>query len=188
MNTAAEPNNAQQFRTGPPFPGLRPFSSRDHEYFFGRETQKYALYLLLKRNHFISVVGSSGSGKSSIVRAGLLPMLEAENRNSGGNAWQYVTMRPGRDPIDRLARALAKVSMQETGALFVALRDRTAAVLRASRDGISQVLAQTPETTAQFVLVVDQFEELFRYLSAGAQTDRIATAKRRAEATTFVQL
>src|SRR5580704_11955606 len=189
MNTAAEPEDVRQSRTAPPFPGLRPFSSRDHKYFFGRETQKYALYLLLKRNHFISVVGSSGSGKSSIVRAGLLPMLADEDQSSGGNAWQYTTMRPGRDPIERLARALARVSMKETDALFVARRDRIAAVLRASRDGISEVLAQTaPQTAAQFVLVVDQFEELFRYLSAGAQTNRIETAKRREEATNFVQL
>ena len=189
MNTAAEPENVRQSRTAPPFPGLRPFSKRDHEYFFGREAQKYALYLLLTRNHFISVVGSSGSGKSSIVRAGLLPMLEDENASSGGNVWQYTTMRPGRDPIERLARALAKASMKETDALFVARRDRLAAVLRASRDGISEALAQTvPEGAAQFVIVVDQFEELFRYLSAGAQANRIETAKRREEATNFVQL
>ncbi|HWX04900.1 MAG TPA: hypothetical protein VN065_03665 [Bradyrhizobium sp.] len=189
MNTGAEPEDVRQSRAAPPFPGLRPFSSRDHKYFFGREIQKYALYLLLKRNHFISVVGSSGSGKSSIVRAGLLPMLADEDQSSGGNAWQYTTMRPGRDPIERLARALAKVSMKETDALFVARRDRIAAVLRASRDGIAEVLTQTaPQTAAQFVLVVDQFEELFRYLSAGAQTNRIETAKRREEATNFVQL
>jgi hypothetical protein len=189
MNTAAEPDNVRQSRTAPPFPGLRPFSKRDHEYFFGREAQKYALYLLLTRNHFISVVGSSGSGKSSIVRAGLLPMLEDEDASSGGNVWQYTTMRPGRDPIERLARALAKVSMKETDPLFVARRDRLAAVLRASRDGISEALAQTaPEGAAQFVIVVDQFEELFRYLSAGAQANRIETAKRREEATNFVQL
>ena len=189
MNTAAEPDNVRQSRTAPPFPGLRPFSKRDHEYFFGREAQKYALYLLLTRNHFISVVGSSGSGKSSIVRAGLLPMLEDEDASAGGNVWQYTTMRPGRDPIERLARALAKASMNETDALFVARRDRLAAVLRASRDGISEALALTaPEGTAQFVIVVDQFEELFRYLSAGAQANRIETAKRREEATNFVQL
>jgi tetratricopeptide (TPR) repeat protein len=189
MNTAAEPGNARQPRTALPFPGLRPFSKRDHDYFFGRETQKYALYLLLTRNHFISVVGSSGSGKSSIVRAGLLPMLEDENAGTAGKVWQYTTMRPGRDPIERLARALAKASMEETDPLFGARRDRLAAVLRASRDGISEALAQTaPEATAQFVLVVDQFEELFRYLSAGAQANRIETAKRREEATNFVQL
>ena len=188
MNTAAVPESVQQSRP-PPFPGLRPFSKRDHEYFFGRETQKYALYLLLTRNHFISVVGSSGSGKSSIVRAGLLPMLDTENASSSGNAWQYTTMRPGRDPIERLARALTKASMDETDALFVARRDRIAAVLRASRDGISEALAQTaPKRPKQFVIVVDQFEELFRYLSAGAGVGRVETAKRREEATNFVQL
>src|ERR1700735_2609447 len=91
----------------PPFPGLRPFLASDHEYFFGRDHQIHALYRLLTRNHFIAVVGSSGSGKSSIVRAGLLPTLDQNNRPAKAVAWQPATMRPERDPINQLANALA---------------------------------------------------------------------------------
>ena len=67
-----------------PFPGLRPFAYPDHEYFFGREDQTYALYRLIDRSRFVAVVGSSGSGKSSLVRAGLLPLLDTETRETGG--------------------------------------------------------------------------------------------------------
>src|ERR1041384_7606891 len=103
---AAAPS--QPIATAAPFPGLRPFAKRDHKYFFGREDQTFALYRLLRTNHFIAVVGSSGSGKSSIVRAGLLPLLEQENEESNRKVWEYAAMRPGRAPIDRLAIGLAK--------------------------------------------------------------------------------
>jgi hypothetical protein len=59
-----------------PFPGGRPFGYWDRELFFGRQDQIYALHRLIGRFHVIAVVGSSGSGKSSRVRAGLLPMLD----------------------------------------------------------------------------------------------------------------
>ncbi len=58
-----------------PFPGLRPFAFADHEYFFGRQDQTFALYRLTDRTRFVAVVGSSGSGKFSLVRAGLLPLI-----------------------------------------------------------------------------------------------------------------
>src|ERR1700733_3300167 len=109
MSTAVSPEpTSTPGVVAPPFPGLRPFSSRDHQYFFGREDQVFALYRLLRSNHFIAVIGSSGSGKSSIVRAGLLPLLDQENSQAPGPVWQCRTMRPGGDPINRLANALAR--------------------------------------------------------------------------------
>src|SRR6478735_8703668 len=85
-----------------PFPGLRPFSYPDHEFFFGRQEQIYALYRLVDRSRFIAVVGSSGSGKSSLVRAGLLPLLKEENESPGGRRWIWKELRPGNAPIARL--------------------------------------------------------------------------------------
>ena len=57
-----------------PFPGLRPFRFEDHGYFFGRDDHISSLYRFFDHSRFITVVGSSGSGKSSLVRAGLLPL------------------------------------------------------------------------------------------------------------------
>lgn len=184
---AATPN--QSTGSTAPFPGLRPFAKRDHKYFFGREDQTFALYRLLRTNHFIAVVGSSGSGKSSIVRAGLLPLLEQENEESGRKVWQYAAMRPGRAPIDRLAVGLAK-ALGDKDEFFAARRDRIAALLFASSHGLTDALpyvAADPDT--QLVVLVDQFEELFRYMSAGAQTNsRLEMSRRREEAINFIQL
>jgi ABC-type uncharacterized transport system fused permease/ATPase subunit len=90
-----------------PFIGLRPFAFEDAPFFFGREEQIDNLEQLLLTGSMISVVGSSGSGKSSLVRAGLLyritstPMFGAED-------WDWVEMRPGEAPIRNLADALVR--------------------------------------------------------------------------------
>jgi hypothetical protein len=181
--------SARQPRPAAPFPGLRPFSTRDHKYFFGREDQTFALYRLLRSNHFVAVVGSSGSGKSSIVKAGLLPLLDEENYQSGKKTWQYTTMRPERTPMQRLANALAKDPARDDDPFFEARRDRVAALLKASSQGISEAVAHTiPDTNTQLVLVVDQFEELFRFSAAPQLLERSEIVRRREEATNFVQL
>lgn len=187
MSEPAAAVPAKAAETAAPFPGLRPFARRDHRYFFGREDQTFALYRLLSSNHFVAVVGSSGSGKSSIVRAGLLPLLDEENAQSGRKVWQYAALRPGRDPINRLAIGLAK-ALGDKDEFFTARRDRIAAMLFASSHGLSEAFPHTvtdPDT--QLVVLVDQFEELFRYLYAGVQT-RHEMARRREEATNFIQL
>jgi tetratricopeptide (TPR) repeat protein len=185
MNRAAFAS-AQDLGTAP-FPGLRPFSFNDHVWFFGREDQTFSLCALLLRNHFVAVIGSSGSGKSSIVRAGLLPQLHAENERSGKDTWRWLTMRPGRDPIGHLAQALADLG---GGVSQEARRSRIEASLRSSSRGIFDALAHNAtDPAAQLVLVVDQFEELFRYLSAGPKhLDRAEAMQRRDETTEFVQL
>ena len=96
-----------------PFPGLRPFAYQDHEFFFGREDQTFALYRLIDRFRFVTVVGSSGSGKSSLVRAGLLPLLDTETKGAGGRNWLWQEMRPGDEPLQRLTRLLAKFSTDD---------------------------------------------------------------------------
>jgi hypothetical protein len=106
-----------------PFPGLRPFAYEDHPFFFGRQRQVSALFRLLDRSNFIAVIGSSGSGKSSIVRAGLLPLLEAESREAGGRSWTWTEMRPGDAPLANLAAALARLGPGEDKTLADARRE-----------------------------------------------------------------
>ncbi len=97
---------------GPPFPapyvGLRPFERHESLLFFGREEQVDQLLDKLGETHFLTVLGLSGSGKSSLVRAGLLPALEAGGLAGAGPRWQVAELRPGDRPFARLAEALRR--------------------------------------------------------------------------------
>ena len=88
-----------------PFTGLRAFGYADHAYFFGRREQTYALYRLTAFG-LIAVIGSSGSGKSSLVRAGLYPLLLESDE---AQRWAVATMTPGDHPIANLARAVVEL-------------------------------------------------------------------------------
>lgn len=174
-----------------PFPGLRPFAYRDHEYFFGREDQTYALYRLIDRSHFIAVVGSSGSGKSSLVRAGLLPLLDIETGEAGGHNWLWREMRPGDAPLQRATALLASLSNDDDPIVASGRSERIAAQLQRSSFGISEALAETKGLAGKsIVLVIDQFEELFRYATTVSGKVGLTGKEVRArdEATQFVQL
>jgi DNA-binding SARP family transcriptional activator/WD40 repeat protein len=128
-----------------PFPGLAPFDSAHAEYFFGRERLVADLVARLVGSTLIAVVGPSGSGKSSLLRAGLLPSL-ADGVLPGSERWRQVVMRPGEHPIAELGRALARVGPDESK---LDEDDPLAAALEALR----------PDE--RVVLVVDQLEEIF---------------------------
>ena len=100
-------------------------------------------------------MGASGSGKSSLVRAGVLPQLAREG-------WQHVVTTPGAAPIARLARNLAAAAASDDP-LGEARRYRYDATLRASAYGLAEIEGQLLPDPSHFILVVDQFEELFRY-------------------------
>ena len=171
-----------------PFPGLRPFAYQDHEFFFGREEQSFALYRLIDQNRFIAVIGSSGSGKSSLVRAGLRPLLEEETREVGGRTWRWREMRPGDAPLRRLTMLLASLSRDDDPIISSARYDRIAAHLQGSSFEVANSLREIGGLADQSVmLVIDQFEELFRYATSNAESAG-AQAIARDEAAQFVQL
>ena len=89
-----------------PFPGLRPFEMQEKYLFFGREDQTVELLKRLGQARFMAVVGNSGSGKSSLVRAGLLPELHGGTMTDAGSSWEIAVMRPGGDPLTNLAKSL----------------------------------------------------------------------------------
>ena len=90
-----------------PFPGLRPFEPDEDHLFFGREKEIDELLRRLRSTRFLAVVGTSGSGKSSLVRSGLIPSLQSGFIVGAGSSWRMAVMRPGEDPIGHLAAALA---------------------------------------------------------------------------------
>lgn len=173
-----------------PFPGLRPFYYRDRGYFFGRQEQIYALYRLIDRSRFVAVVGSSGSGKSSLVRAGLLPLLDEETNEEGARNWKCALMRPGDSPIARLASAFSDLAPDEDEAVVAIRRERIAFDLRRSSFGMSEALGKVAGLDGHsLLLVVDQFEELFRFAADEAvASPRESSTLSREEAAQFVQL
>jgi predicted chitinase len=149
-----------------PFPGLRPFEYRESHLFFGRDGQIEKLLDKLTRMRFLAVVGASGSGKSSLVRAGLTPALRGGMMTGAGSNWRVAVMRPSNDPIGNLARALNAPDVfgsddTENAAIQIAV---TEATLRLGSRGLIETVRQnaTPDNE-NLLVVVDQFEELFRF-------------------------
>src|SRR5882724_13135893 len=95
-------------KTQNPYPGLRPFETQESSLFFGRDQQVAELVTRLERSRLVAVVGVSGSGKSSLVRAGLIPALERTHLGGAGARWRIVVTRPAGAPFQSLARDLRK--------------------------------------------------------------------------------
>ncbi|HLK67037.1 MAG TPA: hypothetical protein VKU19_26570 [Bryobacteraceae bacterium] len=147
-----------------PFPGLRPFRDDEEHLFFGRENQVNTMVDKLAETRFLAVVGTSGSGKSSLVNCGLRPALHRGLMAKAGTAWRIAQFRPGTRPIQALATALA-----QDGVLFthfesegMALADVVEATLEMSKLGLADIYQQAG-VDANLLVVADQFEELFRF-------------------------
>jgi energy-coupling factor transporter ATP-binding protein EcfA2 len=143
---------------GSPFPGLRHFTREDAAIFFGRSQETTALLTRVQQERFVAVVGASGSGKSSLVAAGVLPRLR---EIPGGQHWLWVRLTPGGlgdDPFVALAAALVPI-LERHG-----LNGRTIAErLRASGDlaALAELYLRGQPAAAELLLFIDQFEELF---------------------------
>lgn len=166
-----------------PFPGLRPFDEPDAYLFFGREAQVSKLLGRLRTQRFVAVVGTSGSGKSSLVRAGLQAALHRGSMSGAGSRWRIAVMRPESTPITNLARALDTVGLPGYAEGRTNAGDGlTRAILDRGSLGLVDVVAQaTDQAGTRVLIIVDQFEELFRF--ADESRERNAD-----EAAAFVKL
>ena len=174
-----------------PYPGLRPFRPDEAHLFFGRESQVDAMVDRLAAARFLAVVGSSGCGKSSLVNCGLRPALQRGVMARAGSAWRITSLRPGVDPISELADALAAPGLlfglagaAQPGAaggaaagVVIDQADLVGSTLRLSKRGLIDLVQQArlPAGT-NLLLVVDQFEELFRYRALTQAEDRAPDA------------
>lgn len=157
-----------------PFPGLRPFTIDESHLFFGREGQSDEMIYKLSQNRFVAVIGASGSGKSSLMYCGLVPVLHGGFITETGSQWRIITTRPGNSPILNLANSLIQSEKQEYGMdgdekYLLALIHST---LRTSSKGLVDSLKQLKKTSDQnFLIMVDQFEELFRFKRNRSDSD-----------------
>jgi WD40 repeat protein len=154
-----------------PYPGLRPFLRDETDIFFGREEHTDELLKRLGETHFLAVVGPSGYGKSSLVRTGMLAGLEMGLLASAGAKWCVADLRPANQPFFNLAKALLIAFAQNDDAYS---SDDPEAIkilqakLRRGPLSLHEILQDTPlpEDTS-LLLLVDQFEEIFRYFHQG---------------------
>jgi len=146
-----------------PYPGLRPFQAEETHLFFGRDEQRIELLHRLGGTRFLAIVGTSGSGKSSLVRAGLLPGLHGGFMAGPSDVWRIADLRPGTDAIGNLARALDAPGVLRERPLAEGEPSFTQATLRRTGLGLVDAVREARLPASDKVLVlVDQFEELFR--------------------------
>jgi WD40 repeat protein len=150
-----------------PFPGLRPFKIEESHLFFGREGQSDEVLLKMSKNRFVGVIGPSGSGKSSFIYCGVMPILYGGFLTDASPNWEVVVTRPGGGPIDNLAEALLKNNPEYIAAEAEEKKiKRTifSTLLRSSSLGLVEAIEQTRRNAdVNYLVLVDQFEELFRF-------------------------
>ena len=152
----SEESNSSFFN---PFPGLRPFSTEESHLFFGREGQSEEVLKSLSENRFVAVMGASGSGKSSLILCGLIPALHGGLVSDSGNGWQVIHIRPGIDPLTNLAEGLTMVNEKPESE-----KAQISSVLNKSPMGLVEAVKLLRKKSANnFFILIDQFEELFRY-------------------------
>jgi energy-coupling factor transporter ATP-binding protein EcfA2 len=150
-----------------PFPGLRSFEEEEDILFFGREKQIDELLRKLRTSRFLAIIGSSGSGKSSLVKSGLLPSLHSGLMSGAGSQWRIALFRPGNDPIGQLTATLSKNGVLRDNQAADELETNTAineTILRRSNLGLIEAYKQSGlDKKNNLLVLVDQFEELFRF-------------------------
>jgi WD40 repeat protein len=159
-----------------PYRGLERFErieKPEEDFFFGRDNEIRALIERLVKERFVAVVGASGSGKSSLIRAGLSKQL-AEDIYPGIRRWQTITVEPGSTPF----RALA-VQIAVAAGIGVADReswiDQTIKKWRVAPDGVRRSLdALFADAKEPLLVFIDQFEELFTHRREGVENERIS--------------
>lgn len=145
-------------RSARPYPGMRPFQVNEADIFFGQDRQIADLLHRLGNSRLIGVLGESGCGKSSLVKAGLISRLAGANPKRRDRLWRIAISQPGRSPIATLADRLSAES-----ALAIP-RDDLERMLRSSSFGLMEAIkAAKLAPPCRVLVVIDQFEELFRF-------------------------
>jgi WD40 repeat protein len=156
-----------ELRGGNPFPGLRPFSIDECHLFFGREGQADEILVKLSENRFVTVMGYSGSGKSSLMYCGLVPVLYGGFMTQTGPNWNAVASRPGGSPLRNLTTSIVDNLIAHDRISEADRNIQTAiidSVLRSGPHGLIEVSKYLQNSKGENVFfLIDQFEELLRF-------------------------
>ena len=171
-----------------PYRGLEPFREEDAPFFCGRDDVIRNLVAKVQAHVFVAVVGASGSGKSSLVFAGLLPALRKESQT---RTWDVVSFRPGKSPLGALAEAVGMAPEHAGPAEIDAYLKRETQFYR---DGDADTLARivdrrldgAPEKPDRLLIYIDQWEEL--YAMAPAAEDKEHLQQHTSDVNKFTEL
>lgn len=169
-----------------PYPGLRAFAREESDLFFGRESCVDAMVDRLATTRFLAVLGASGSGKSSLVRTGLIDALDLGLHPSPRPRWKIADLHPGGQPLRNLAAALLETKNSPYESMDV---DFLGAFLRnGPRSIVEWVSGGNLASDANLLILVDQFEELFRYSDYAQREEAEAFVSLLLESTTNVDV
>ena len=162
MNISGE---TYEVEIGNPFPGLRAFNASESHLFFGREEHIEDVLNKLEQNHFVAVVGTSGTGKSSLIRAGVLPAISNQNNSNSEVNWQVISMNPGSSPFLNLADAICNYSSLIDESARASFKEKLIQLTESSSLGLVQAMRTKLTGPDRLLILVDQFEEVFRFAS-----------------------
>ncbi len=134
-----------------PFPGIRPFTSSEDKFFFGRDGVVTEVLDSLLVNRFVALVGASGSGKTSLIHSGIIPELLTDVKQE----WVPVIIQPGQKPVESLIRGFQKVFSKK-------ITESDVQSFLSGSQSLGDLINEKGLGSHNYYLVVDQFEELFR--------------------------
>ena len=144
-----------------PFIGLRAFEIEENHLFFGRKRQIEEIVNKLDETNFAAVIGYSGSGKSSLIKSGIIPELKEKMLFDGKTDWKIGLFTPGYNPIDKLITTLLGTTdlvEQRREELQLSFLERFVSTNFSINDALKEI---NPHYSGNYLIIVDQFEELF---------------------------
>ena len=149
-----------------PFPGIRPYTKKEAENFYGREREVEDVLSILKRYKLVTICGKSGSGKSSLIEAGILPKLQKGFLGQAGKEWVICDFRPGISPLENLSYALS-----DSGVMYLKSKSKTTDhqnyknKIEEKRDlGLIEIFASSEiYEKKNLLIVIDQLEDFFKF-------------------------
>ena len=147
----------------PILPGLNHYDNQNSNLFFGRQRQVDDLLSIMQEGRFIGVVGQEGTGKTSLIKAGLIPALKNGFTGAAGKNWSFCYCRPGITPIENLASALSEKQVlgdQDKGSLE--MDDEIVKLMRKDHSGILNAVSKySISGEGNLLIIIDKFEDIF---------------------------
>ena len=149
-----------------PFVGLKPYSEKQSDFFYGREHEVENLLTLLQKNKLVTLTGASGSGKTSLIRAGLIKRLKNGFLGQAGKEWSIASFRPGINPLSNLAHSLTANDV-----LKISAKPNTTdynyyanVITDFEANGLIEIYRNSEISRKRNLLVIiDQLEDLFKF-------------------------